>query len=238
MMQRDDCRAACSFGASRHMKAWAILAAAMLIALASCFIPESDVPPSDDGTGEALYFQVNGNRPSFSQDEYAMAEEGTFISLTELDGLGRTGAACGCFDYDSMPTGEREALKTNPSGWVQNRYDIVSGGWLYNRSHQLGFQISGLQDEPRNLMTGTRQFNVDGMLPFENKVAEHMRENIDHDVLYKVTPDFHGSDLLAHGAYMETDCLDCDEIDFAVYVRNIQTGIYIDYSTGDNWLEE
>ena len=116
---------------------------------------------------------------------------------------------------------------------------IVAGGWIYNRSHILGFQLSGLNDVPENLMTGTRDFNAgeNSMVTFENMVADHMKEHRDHSVLYRVTPDFHGSNLLAHGVQMESDCLQCDDnADFNVYIRNIQKGITIDYATGDNWI--
>ena len=187
-----------------------------------------------------LYTVLNNNVPYFSEEDYAYAKKtGYFIELAELDELGRTGVTWGLFDYAHMPTTERETLKTNPSGWKQHKYDtsIVNGGWLYNRSHQIGFQISGLNDEPRNLMTGTREFNAPGMLQFENMTASHMRDNRDHHVLYRLTPDFHDNNLLAHGVTMESDCIECDDsADYCVYVANIQPGVTIDYATGENWL--
>ncbi len=189
---------------------------------------------------ESFYF-VNDNVPSFTDAEKSRALEGYFIELSELDSYGRVGVAMACFDYAHMPTEERGSLKTNPTGWVNKRYDsaIVPGGWIYNRSHILGYQLSGLNDEPRNLMTGTRNFNAgkDSMVTFENMVADHMKEHKDHSVLYRVTPDFHGNNLLAHGVQMESDCIDCDDsADFNVYIRNQQKGITIDYATGDNRL--
>lgn len=187
----------------------------------------------------ALVTVLNDNVPYFTEEDYAYAEsKGYFIELSELDELGRTGKTWGLFDYGHMPTEDRGDLTTKPSGWVQEKYpsDLVESGWLYNRSHQIGFQISGLNDEPRNLMTGTRMFNTPGMLQFEDMTADHMREEQDHRILYRVTPDFGDGNLLAYGVTMESDCLDCDEAEYCVYIANIQPGISIDYATGNNWL--
>lgn len=193
---------------------------------------------SDDA--DSLYSIRNGNRPYFTEEDYSYAQRyGYYVSLSEPDSYGRTGVAIGLFDYKHMPDYPREPLNTKPTGWVQKKYDtsIVPGGWLFARAHAISFQISGIQDEPRNLITGTRALNNDGMLPFENMTADHMREEREHRVLYRVTPDFRDNELLARGVLMESDCLDCDDTaDYCAYVRNIQPGICIDYSTGNNWL--
>lgn len=224
----------------------AILITVIVLALPACdFLlpqfeeeenrPEIELP--DDGT---LWTPVNNNIPYFDADDYARAKErGPFTELSTLDGLGRVGVCWGLFDFEHMPTYDREQLDTDPTGWHQNRYDssIVPGGWLYARAHLLAFQLSGYQDDPQNLMTGTRDFNNEGMLPFENMVADHLREEHGHAVLYRVSPDFGGENLLAYGVTIESDCLDCDDnIDFCVYIYNIQPGIRIDYGTGENWL--
>lgn len=202
--------------------------------------PDVGIYPEYDGSSECFFIQMHGNVPYFTDENYEYAEEkGNFIELSELDSLGRTGVTWGLFSFYTMPTEDREGLDTEPSGWIQNRYesDIVEGGWLYNRAHQLGFQISGLNDVPENLMTGTRVFNVEGMLPFENMVADHLNEEHDHEILYRVSPYFEDDNLLASGVLMESDCLDCDDsADLCVFIFNVQPGIIIDYSTGENWL--
>ena len=187
---------------------------------------------------EVNYFEVNGNKPVFTDTEKTSEYTGTHLS--ELDALKRVGAAWGSYNATELSTDDREpSLDTEPTGWHQNRYD---GQWLMNRCHLIGYQISGLNDEPRNLMSGTRSFNVgDGMVKWENLVANHMKEFDGtegyglHHVMYRIKPDFHEDNLLAHGIYMEADCLECDEIDFNVYVMNREPGVTIDYRTGDNW---
>lgn len=217
-------------------------ALSLLIALSACMMPENVSPDAGntntDNTHTELVTVLNDNVPFFTTEDYEYAEDtGYFIYLTPLDEKGRTGMTWGLFDYSHMPTEDREPLNTTPSGWVQNRYDtsIVEGGWLYNRSHQIGFQISALNDVPENLMTGTRMFNTPGMLQFENMTADHMREERNHHILYRVTPDFEGDNLLAYGVTMESDCIECDGADYCVYIANIQPGITIDYATGNNW---
>ena len=197
-----------------------------------------ETPYIKDGTSELVEVR-NNNVPYFTEEEYLKAQEGYFMELSLLDTLGRVGSNWGCFDYSHMPTEERTALSTKPTGWVQKKYSIVSGEWLYNRSHIIGFQISGLNDEKTNLMTGTRAFNAssDSMLTYENLTANHMRTNQEHHVLYRVTPEFGEENLLAYGVLMESDCLECDEsADYCVFVFNMQPGITIDYRTGESWL--
>ena len=127
-------------------------------------------------------------------------------------------------------------LDYDPTGWVQNRYptDIVSSGWLYERSHLIAWSLASVASEPKALMTGTAMFNDPGMTQFEEMVADHMRDYRDHDVLYRVTPDFYQDNLVAYGATMEADCLDCD-LAFCAYIANINPGVTINYKTGENW---
>ena len=211
-------------------------------------VVEEEEKPSEPSVDDKPYIKVgtselveirNDNEPYFTEIEYLKAAEGYFMELSSLDVLGRVGSNWGCFDYSHMPTEDRTSLSTNPTGWVQKKYEIVSGGWLYNRSHIIGFQISGLNDEAKNLMTGTRAFNAseESMLTYENLTAGHMRENHEHHVLYRVTPEFGDDNLLAYGVLMESDCLECDEsADYCVFVYNMQPGITIDYRTGESWL--
>ena len=140
-----------------------------------------------------------------------------------------------------MPTEPREEIgSVKPSGWVNKKYDstLVSGGYLYNRSHLIGFQLTGENANERNLITGTRYFNVEGMLPFENMVADYLKEEPSCHVMYRVTPLYNGNDLVAHGVQMEAYSVEDagESICFNVYIYNVQPGISIDYATGESWL--
>ena len=226
----------------RIFKASTILLVVVLL-LCSCeFFPFFGMGnEEDENAKDQLVTVLNDNVPYFSAEEKEKAQKrGYFIELSSLDDLGRVGVCWGLFDYGHMPTYDRETLNTEPTGWHQKEYDtsIVPGGWLYARAHLLAFQLSGLQDDPENLMTGTRDFNNEGMLPFENMTASHIKEERDHQVLYRVTPDFgNGDNLLAYGVTIESDCLNCDEeADYCVYIANIQPGITLDYKTGNNRL--
>ena len=199
-------------------------------------IPGLEAVPSYSGS---LFIEINGGEPFFTEEDYDHSPG--WEEYTPLDSLDREGSATLMTSYDHMEFSERPSISQYyPSGWVQNRYDtsIVEAGWLYNRSHTAGRQLGGA-DQRENLMTGTRLFNAGtgGMLTFENMVADHMKENRDHVVLYRATPDFHDDDLLAHGILIESDCLDCDDLaDFCVYIYNVQPGVTIDYETGNNWI--
>lgn len=222
----------------------ATLAALLILAGCSLF----GAPPAEDdsitgGAPDELVTILNNDVPYFTQEDYDYAARtGYFIELSELDALGRVGTAWGLLDYSHMPpSGSRDfTLDTEPTGWVQNRYstDLVEAGWLYNRSHLIGYQLSGIEDEPKDLMTGTRLFNTPGMLQYEDMTASHLRDQKSHHVLYRVTPDFEGDNLLAYGVTMESDCIECDGADYCVYIANIQPGITIDYATGRNWEGE
>ena len=187
----------------------------------------------------ALYIEVNGNVPFFTESELSKAAT-SYESYSPLDSLGRCGSAIASVGLDIMPTEDRGSIsEVEPTGWVQAEYDgLIDGDYLYNRSHLIGFQLTGENANERNLITGTRQFNTEGMLPFENMVADYVKETGNH-VLYRVTPDFKGSNLVASGVLMEAMSIEDDGegIEFCVYVYNIQDCIDIDYSDGDSSLQ-
>lgn len=140
------------------------------------------------------YVEINNNLPYFSDEEYSKK---SYEYYSSLDQHGRAGEAIACIGEDLMPTTERgEIGMIKPSGWVQNKYDWVDGKYLYNRCHLIGYQLTGENANESNLITGTRSFNVEGMLPFENEVADYIHETGNH-VMYKVTPIYDGDDLLA-----------------------------------------
>lgn len=158
------------------------------------------------------------------------------------DEEGRCTTAEALVGTETMPTEEREDISSvTPTGWNNKRYDsdLVDGGWIYNRCHLIGYQLTGENDNADNLITGTRYLNIEGMLPFENEVADYVRDTGNH-VMYQVTPIYEGSNLVASGVVMEAESVEDngEGIDFNVYCYNVQPGIEIDYSTGENWLAE
>ena len=198
-----------------------------------------DIPAWD---GEP-YIEIDGNVPVFTTDE---AVTHAFEEYARLDDWGRCGPAYACVNQRLMPDEERGSISSvTPSGWVNHSYDFVDGGYVYNRCHLIGFQLTGENANERNLITGTRYMNVQGMLPFENMVADHIKEE-DHHVLYRVQPVFNGEELVCRGVQMEAFCVECarnaesdeDKFMFNVYCYNVQPGVVIDYATGENWLGE
>lgn len=184
-------------------------------------------------SGEA-YSVVNNNVPGLSSEDQTSTY---FEKYTPLDYLDRCGIAFACLGTETMPTEERGAIgSVKPSGWHTVKYDFVDGKYLYNRCHLIGFQLSGENANTRNLITGTRYMNVQGMLPFENMVADYIKETGNH-VLYRVTPVFKGSELVCRGVQIEAFSVEDkgDGICFNVYCYNIQPGVEIDYATGDSW---
>ncbi len=182
------------------------------------------------------YVAVNGNTPFFDDSELVAQ---SFEKYSELDYLGRCGAAYACIGQDIMPDEDRGSIgQIKPSGWQTVKYDIVDGKYLYNRCHLIGFQLSGENANEKNLITGTRYMNVEGMLPFENMVADYVKETDNH-VLYRVTPIFKDDNLLADGVLMEAQSVEDNgaEICFNVFVYNVQPGIVIDYTNGESRLE-
>lgn len=183
------------------------------------------------------YVIVNENIPDFDESEYTTV---SFESYGEPDSLGRCTTAYANVGKDIMPTEERGAIgMIKPSGWHTVKYDFVDGKYLYNRCHLIGYQLTGENDNEKNLITGTRYMNVQGMLPFEDMVADYVEETGNH-VLYRVTPVFQGENLLADGVHMEGRSVE-DEgkgICFNVFVYNSQPGVEIDYATGDSRIAE
>ena len=182
------------------------------------------------------YTEVNGNQPYFTEEELTTQ---SFETYSELDSLGRCGVAYANVGQDLMPTeprGEIGAVK--PTDWHLVKYYNVDGKYLYNRCHLIAYMLAAENANPQNLITGTRYLNVQGMLPFETKVCDYVKNTGNH-VLYRVTPIFDGDNLLADGVLMEAYSVeDAGEgISFCVFAYNVQPGIGIDYATGDNWAE-
>ena len=181
------------------------------------------------------YKEVNNNKPTFTDSEKELTEKEEY---SDLDSLGRVGVAFALVSKSTMPTTKRGSIgMIKPAGWHTVKYDFVDGKYLYNRCHLIAHQLTGQNANPKNLMTCTRSMNVDGMLPFENKVANYIKETNNH-VLYRVTPVFDGDNLVANGAYMEAYSIeDKGKLSFNVYVYNVQKGVTIDYKTGESKLE-
>lgn len=179
------------------------------------------------------YVVVNNNEPEFTEEE--LTEE-SFETYSELDDKGRCQEADANIGQDLMPTEKRESIsEVKPSGWVNKKYDNVDGGYLYNRCHLIGFQLTAENANEKNLITGTRYMNVEGMLPFENMVADYIKETDGH-VRYRVTPIYEDDNLVASGVQMEAESVEDagESISFNVYVYNVQPGIEIDYATGES----
>ena len=183
------------------------------------------------------YVEVNGNVPYFMEEDFEAEEPA--LTFSPLDAYGRTGEAYGVLSESTMPgeDEERESLSdVTPSGWNQARYeDIESGGWLYNRCHLIAWALSWENDNPENLITGTRYLNIEGMLPFELDAIEYLEDNPDDLLLYRVTPVYEGDNLLADGVLLEAASVDDPEdFSFCVYLFNVQPGVLIDYETGES----
>ncbi len=190
-----------------------------------------DVPEFKDEP----YVVINDNKPYFTDD---MLSDKAYEYYSELDGLGRCGVVMACVGTEIMPTEERgEIGMVKPTGWHTVKYDNVDGKYLYNRCHLLGYQLTGENANKKNLITGTRYLNIDGMLPFENLIAAYVEETDNH-VLYRVTPIFEGDNLLATGVQMEGYSVEDngEAICFNVFAYNAQPGITIDYATGESSL--
>lgn len=190
----------------------------------------SNIPDYD---GKA-YVELNGNVPEFSESEKTYSE--SFEEYGKLDSLGRCTYAVSCIGKDLMPTEKRGSIgSVKPSGWHISKYDFVDGKYLYNRCHLIGYQLTAENANERNLITGTRYLNVEGMLPFENDVADYIEITNNH-VYYKVTPIFEGNNLVANGVQMQAYSVEDNGqgVSFNVYCYNVQPGVAIDYATGDN----
>lgn len=199
----------------------------------------NDLPEWND----AAYTVVNGNVPFFTESEKSLGE---FEYYSPLDRLGRCGVAFACISPLTMPEGERESIASIiPTGWEyhgvsnNNQYTFIEDGYVYNRCHLIGYQLAGENDNALNLITGTRYMNIEGMLPFENSIADYVELTGD-SVLYRVTPIFSGFNYVADGVLMEGLSLgdSGNAICFCIFAYNVQPGVYIDYFTGVNLAEE
>ena len=193
-----------------------------------------DIPEFD---GKTPYVIINNNEPEFPDEDL---NTNSFEKYSELDSLGRCGVAYANVSKETMPTEARgDISKVKPTGWHAVKYDCVEGKYLYNRCHLIGYQLTAENANKQNLITGTRYLNVEGMLPFENQVAEYVKQKNGH-VLYRVTPIFEENNLVANGVQMEAESVEDrgEEVKFNVYVYNVQPNIKIDYSTGNSELIE
>ncbi len=205
----------------------------------------------DDGSllfSDGASFSVQDGLPEYAGEPFVQINEGiphfekkmlTGVSREtygELDAAGRCTSALACLGTDLMPQVERGSIgMIRPTGWKTVRYDFIDGMYLYNRCHLIGYQLAGENLNERNLITGTRYLNIEGMLPFENKVGSYIRRTGQH-VLYRATPVFAGDELLARGVLLEAESVEDGgaAIQFCVYCFNVQPGVWIDYRTGDN----
>jgi DNA-entry nuclease len=182
------------------------------------------------------YVVINNNQPEFTDEDITTQ---SYEYYAPLDALGRCSYTMACIGLELMPTEDRESIsQVRPTGWVQAQYDFVDGKSLYNRCHLIGFQLTGENANERNLITGTRYMNVEGMLPFENMVADYIRHSGNH-VIYRVTPVHDGNNLVARGVQMEAWSVEDqgEGVCFNVYVYNNQPGVIIDYATGESHAE-
>lgn len=229
---------------------------ALSLLLSSCFGLELDLgldgiggsssPISLDEVPEysgKAYIEINGNVPYFTEEEIT---DSAYESYADLDSLGRCGVAIACLGEELMPDDDEERgeiSSVTPSGWEydgrsnNNTYDFVSGSYVYNRCHLIGHQLTGENANEKNLVTGTRYLNIDGMLPFENMVADYIKETGNH-VMYRVTPIYDGYNLVCSGVLMEGYSVEDsgEDICFCIYAYNVQPGVSINYFTGQNYI--
>ena len=192
-------------------------------------------PASVGAYAGTAYVVINNNQPNFSETELTTTG---YEKYSDLDSLGRCGVALASCGRDTMPganetRGRIRSIK--PSGWIQAKYNGISGGYLWNRCHLIGWQLSAETANRKNLITGTRYMNIEGMLPFENMVADYIKET-NHHVAYRVTPIFEGNNLVCSGVQIEAYSVEDngEGICFNVYCYNVQPGITIDYATGNS----
>ena len=188
-------------------------------------------------SSDTPYITLNNNIPEFTKKDYTTK---SFETYSELDSLGRCGVAFANVGKDLMPTEKRGSISSvKPTGWHSTKYDCVDGKYLYNRCHLIGYQLTAENANKQNLITGTRYLNIEGMLPFENMVADYVKETNNH-VLYRVIPDFVDNELVARGVQIEGWSVE-DEgegICFNIYAYNTQPGVIIDYKTGESKLSD
>lgn len=178
-----------------------------------------------NGTQEII---VNNNNPKFNDNDLSTAK-GAWQTYGDLDNLNRVTAANAMLNVSLMPKAKREPLHWNPTGWHNKR---ISGGWLYNRSHLIGYQLTGQNDNPKNLMTGTRSLNSPEMLAHEMDIAYYLKQSNAHYIRYRVTPVFRGDELLPRGVQMEAQSIGDNSVHFNVYIFNVQSGVTLNYADG------
>ncbi|MBR5139417.1 MAG: DNA/RNA non-specific endonuclease, partial [Clostridia bacterium] len=213
---------------------FSILSGCAIEPQSSSSISLDSIPEFD---GKTPYVSINGGVPSFTDDDMVTT---SYEKYAKLDSLGRCGVTIACIGKDIMPTEDRGSIgSVKPTGWHTVKYDIVDGKYLYNRCHLIGYQLTGENANKENLITGTRYMNVDGMLPFENMVADYVKETDNH-VMYRVTPIFEGTNLVANGVLIEAKSVEDngEGIEFCVFVYNNQPGIIIDYRNGNSKLDD
>lgn len=176
---------------------------------------------------------VNNNDPSFSKTDLSTAD-GAWQRYGNLDGLNRVTTANALLNKSLMPNSPREPLHVDPTGWHNKR---IAGGWLYNRCHLIGFQLTGQNNNLKNLMTGTRQLNDPDMLRYEDEVADYLKESGNNYVRYRVTPVFRGDELLARGVEMEGQSVSSNTVHFNVYIFNVENGVRLNYATGTSRIK-
>lgn len=182
-----------------------------------------------NGTQEII---VNNNDPNFSQEDLSTVN-GAWQKYGDLDNLNRVTAANALLNVSLMPSAKREPLHWNPTGWHNKR---ISGGWLYNRSHLIGYQLTGQNNNPKNLMTGTRSLNSPEMLAHEMDIAYYLKQSSSHYIRYRVTPVFRGNELLPRGVQMEAQSVGDNSVHFNVYIFNVQDGVTLNYNDGTSQI--
>lgn len=186
-----------------------------------------------DGENQVIF--VYDNVAGFTDDELSLAN-GSWQAFSDLDSYNRVGVANAMLSQELMPTEPRESLYVDPTGWKNRRVTIGDrNDWLYNRCHLIGFQLTGENNNLKNLMTGTRSLNTPHMLKYENIVASYIKET-NHHVRYRVEPIFRGSELVARGVHMQAQSIEDDEINFNIFIFNVEEGVMIDYSDGSSIL--
>ena len=199
-------------------------------------IPSADLDSIPEFDGSTAYVKINGDIPYFTDEEKVTA---SYEIYAPLDILGRCTYAISCIGIDLMPTEDRGSIgQVKPSGWQTVKYDVVDGKYLYNRCHLIGYQLTGENANKCNLITGTRYLNVIGMLPFEDMVADYIKETENH-VMYRVTPIYEGNELVARGVLMEGYSVEDngEGICFCIYAYNNQPGVIINYADGTSELD-
>ncbi|WP_086332002.1 DNA/RNA non-specific endonuclease [Candidatus Enterococcus mansonii] len=189
----------------------------------------TEIPLEYDGSYQEIV--LNDNIPNFTTDDLSFSS-GVWQTFSDLDSLNRVGVANALIGSESFPTEKRDPrLTVKPTGWKQQRTGRGSNDWLYNRSHLIGFQMTGENDNPKNLMTGTRQFNDPHMVNYENQIMDYIRQTGNH-VRYRVTPHFVENELVARGIQIEAQGIESSDFAFNIYIFNVQDGYTIDYITG------